>query len=277
MFIAQCLYAITRPSQVPEPLFSPVTVVCISDTHNSQAEIPDGDILVHAGDLTQSGSFEELQQTLNWLQRQPHQHKIVIAGNHDLLLDDTLKHRPSHTHDTRTRDDLEWGDITYLQDSATMLKCSNGRQLLLYGSPKSPQYGNWPFQYPRSEDVWSNVVPEGTDILITHGPPRAHLDLIKLGCIHLLNEIWRVRPSLHVFGHVHDGYGQEWLYYDGLQAAFERVVIAGGGLWGLLGVLKETFLWCCTSMKAPSTLLVNPAMTGGLRDEHVRRPIVVRI
>lgn len=238
MFIAQCLYAITRPSQVPEPLLSPVTVVCISDTHNSQAEIPDGDILVHAGDLTQSGSFEELQQTLNWLQRQPHQHKI---------------------------------------DSATTLKCSNGRQLLLYGSPKSPQYGNWPFQYPRSEDVWSNVVPEGTDILITHGPPRAHLDLIKLGCIHLLNEIWRVRPSLHVFGHVHDGYGQEWLYYDGLQAAFERVVIAGGGLWGLLGVLKETFLWCCTSMKAPSTLLVNPAMTGGLRDEHVRRPIVVRI
>jgi predicted phosphodiesterase len=277
MFVAQKIYTTTRRPNVPEPIIKPVTVICISDTHNSQTDIPDGDILIHAGDLTQSGSFDELQQTIDWLRRQPHQHKIAIAGNHDLLLDDSLEHLPSHTHDTRTCHELEWGGITYLQDSSVTLVFRNGRRLLVYGSPKSPQYGNWPFQYPRSQDVWTGAVPNGTDILVTHGPPRAHLDLLKLGCPHLLSEVWRVRPALHIFGHVHEGYGQEWLYYDGVQAAFERMAVAGGGLWRLAEVLKEALLWCWRPMRTPSTLLVNPAMTGGFGDEKKRRPVVVTI
>jgi predicted phosphodiesterase len=271
------LYTATRPLPPPKPIINPVTVVCVSDTHNAQFELPGGDLLIHAGDLAQSGSFQELQLAINWLRSQPHRHKIVIAGNHDLLLDATLDSGPPRGRDVppRRREELDWGDIIHLQDSAVTLTCSNGRQLRLYGSPKSAKHGNWAFQSPRSQNVWKDVVPDDTDILITHGPPRAHLDL-NLGCHHLLQELWRVRPSLHVFGHVHEGHGHEWLYYDGLQSAFEGVVTRGG-LLNMLRVMKEALLWCWTPMKQPKTLLVNPSMVGGLRDNQRRRPIVAII
>ncbi|KAI5465246.1 Metallo-dependent phosphatase-like protein [Mariannaea sp. PMI_226] len=279
VFIAQQLYAFTRPATPSQTIVKPVKIVCISDTHNSQpTKIPKGDVLIHAGDLTQSGSFKELQQTIDWLRSQPHPHKIVVAGNHDMLLDDSLDHRLLYEHDTRKREELDWGDIIYLQDSSTTVTCFNGRQLQIYGSPKSAKNGNWAFQYPRSNEVWKGAVPGGTDVLITHGPPRAHLDLLNLGCTQLLDELWRVRPSLHVYGHVHDGYGQEWLYYDGLQRAFERIVIARGGLLNLLKIMTEALQWCWTPMKPGSkTLLVNPSVVGGFKDDQKRRPIVVMI
>lgn len=62
-----------------------------------------------------------------------------------------------------------------------------------------------------------------TDILITHGPPKNHLDL-GLGCPHLLREVWRVKPRLHVFGHIHWGAGTEPVYFDECQAAYERLL-----------------------------------------------------
>jgi hypothetical protein len=67
-----------------------ISVVCISDTHNTKPSLPDGDLLLHAGDLTQYGLFDELQAQLDWLNAQPHQHKIIIAGNHDLILDEVF-------------------------------------------------------------------------------------------------------------------------------------------------------------------------------------------
>jgi predicted phosphodiesterase len=282
VFLARRLYTATRPPPPRDPIVSPVTVVCVSDTHNAQFELPDGDLLIHAGDLTQSGSFEQLQLAIDWLRSQPHRHKVVVAGNHDLLLDAALDHGPPRGPDLaprrrrRQRQELDWGDIIHLQDSAVTLTCSNGRQLRVYGSPRSPKHGNWAFQYPRSQNVWKDVVPDDTDILITHGPPKTHLDL-NLGCYHLLRELWRVRPSLHVFGHVHEGHGQEWLYYDGLQSAFEGVLTRGGGVLHLLRVIKETLLWCWTPMEDPKTLAVNPSMVGGLRDDQRRRPIVAVI
>ena len=75
---------------------------------------------------------------------------------------------------------------------------------------------------------------DDTDVLVTHGPPRAHLNLLGIGCVFLLDAVWRVRPRLHVFGHVHEGYGQEVLQYTPLQAAYERLVIARIGVWELV-------------------------------------------
>ena len=217
VFLAQKMYHYrSRRVLAAELPTEPVTVVCISDTHNHQPKLPDGDILIHAGDLTQSGSFAELQATIAWLHRQPHPHKIVVAGNHDLLLDPSQDRSP----DAATkRENLDWGDVIYLENSEAAITCANGRQLCLYGSPLSPKHGNWAFQYPRSHDPWSKTVPSNTDIFITHAPPRAHLDL-DFGCNYLLGELWRIRPRLHVFGHVHKGYGQEWLVFDQLQHAF---------------------------------------------------------
>jgi hypothetical protein len=62
-----------------------------------------------------------------------------------------------------------------------------------------------------------------TDVLITHSPPRYHLDN-DLGCAGLLNEIWRVKPRLHVFGHIHAGHGREAVFWDNGQAAYEQIM-----------------------------------------------------
>lgn len=269
LYLARKLYS-SRNIEPRRPLSDPISIVCVSDTHNSPAELPDGDVLIHAGDLTQSGTFKELQTALDWLKAQPHPHKIVIAGNHDTILDPS-----GDPGDERAR--LDWGDITYLCNEFTTVQCANGRRLAVYGSPHSPRYGRWAFQYPRPEDVWAGAVPDGVDILVTHCPPRAHLDMMRLGCSHLLREVWRARPRLHVFGHVHEGYGQEWAGFDGTQAAFEAVVMSRGfaRIVSLCRLAVEVARGRFRSSKEASCLLVNAAMVGGLWDRESRKPITV--
>lgn len=281
VFLAETVYKwhsrrLSLAPRIPENhLSKSVSVVCISDTHNVKCSIPEGDILIHAGDLTQSGTFKELQATISWLRDQTHPVKIVIGGNHDLGLDETY-HKSSSPSSGINHSELEWGDIQYLQDGSTTVVCPNGRHLKVYGSPKSPRHGNWAFQYPREQDVWSCSVPDDTDILITHTPPRAHLDLGRLGCSYLLRELWRVHPLLHVFGHVHAGYGKEELFFDNVQLAYERVLAAEGGLWNLWRML----VCICSSWSQQHTLstqLVNASIVGGLRDNLRREPIKVYI
>lgn len=258
---------------------NPISVVCVSDTHNSQPDLPYADVLIHAGDLTQSGSISEIQNAIDWIKGQPHPHKIVVAGNHDLLLDPACDDRPGGRHATMERQKLSWGNVIYLQDSTTEIVCGNDRKLRIYGSPMSCRHGNWAFQYPRSQgqEFWAGRVPDSTDILITHGPPRAHLDLLNLGCPGLLAEIWRVRPTLHVFGHVHEGYGSELLVFDDLQQTFERTILARGGVWNLICVAWAAVrAWLAGPLKV-QTILVNPAMVGGLRDDEKRTAIKVNI
>lgn len=98
----------TRASSVDET----IRIVCISDTHNTHPTLPNGDILLHAGDLTQYGTFAELQNQLDWLRGQPHQTKIVIGGNHDLVLDASFVERYPDREVGR-REDLEWGEVIY--------------------------------------------------------------------------------------------------------------------------------------------------------------------
>lgn len=192
-------------------------------------------------------------------------YQIVVAGNHDISLQRTCV----------SKEVPDWGDCIYLENEAKTITCTNGRQLKIYGSPLSPRHGNWPFQYPRTEDIWSETVPDDTDIVITHGPPFGHLDL-NFGCHHLLREIWRVRPLLHVFGHIHEGYGHEWTVFDGLQKAYERV-LAKGGVLNLLVVLKEMLVSFCRAERVAACQLVNPAIMGGLRDDERRQPVTVVI
>ncbi|KAL2261857.1 hypothetical protein VTK26DRAFT_3149 [Humicola hyalothermophila] len=276
IFLARKLYTWRRivPAQ---PLVDPVSIVCISDTHNSQPKLPAGDILIHAGDLTQSGSFQELQAAISWLRAQLHPVKIVVAGNHDLLLEPSKDNGGATDKAAAERKAIDWGDIVYLENAETTVTCANGRRLRIYGSPRTPRHGNWAFQYPRDQDVWMGTIPDGVDVLVTHGPPRGHLDLLRLGCVHLLRELWRARPKLHVFGHIHGGAGTEWLQFDGLQDAYERTLIAGGGLWNLMCTAREFLLAAFRPAVEARCLLVNPAMVGGLRDDELRQPIRVVI
>lgn len=161
-------------------------MICVSDTHNYQPCLPPGDVLIHAGDLTQSGAFEELQAALDWLKQQPSTYKIVVTGNHDVLLDEMCD-RIGNEEELRRR--LDWGGLIHLQNDETTLKFDNGRSVRVWGSPMSPKNGNWAFQYPRSEDVWTEKIPDGNDVVVTHTPPRAHLDCT-----------WAARTSLATCG-----------------------------------------------------------------------------
>jgi Icc-related predicted phosphoesterase len=256
-----------------------IRVVCISDTHNnhdSTSPLPNGDILIHAGDLTHSGTKDELFDALSWLHDQPHPIKLFVAGNHDWALTDT-----ELVQDIRTR----YPSLTYLQDSKTCINV-RGRELTVYGSPQTPKYGSWPFQYPRihnsslhSEKLsspWTDVPPH-TDILITHGPPEHHLDNNGLGCAALLQTLWRIKPRLHVFGHIHAARGVERVSWDTSQKAYENLCRERGGCYNFLTLLVVllTRLWQRTDVF--STTLVNASVVGGFRDELRRGAIVVDI
>ena len=215
-----------------------IRLVCISDTHTHKPSlIPDGDVLIHAGDLTNLGTVNEIQAQVNWLNSLEHGDKIVVAGNHDSWCDPRSR---------KKEDDgkkVDWGDVHYLQHSNLKIEfpAHGNRQLNFYGAPQIPVCGgdDFAFQYKRHEDAWSSTIPSTTDVLITHTPPRHHLDLpIGLGCAYLLNEVWRVRPMVHVFGHIHAGYGRENVFWDEGQRAYERVCARGdtGALMDMVDV-----------------------------------------
>lgn len=209
----------------------PIRIVCISDTHaNAGMQIPDGDLLIHAGDLTNDGTLEDVQEQINWLNTLPHKEKIVICGNHDSYFDPSSR----KAEDRSTKKHLTWPkNMHYLQHKQLSLKFKGGRKLNFYGSPDIPQCGgtDFAFQYTPDQAMerWSGTIPLDTDVLITHTPPKYHLD-IGLGCPGLLEEVWRVKPKLHVFGHVHTGAGRQAVWWDQGQEAFERVMSRKSGI-----------------------------------------------
>jgi predicted phosphohydrolase len=211
------------PSFQLSPRPQRIRLVCIADTHNHKPfSIPPGDVLVHAGDLTNLGTVDEIQEHVDWLNSFEHEEKIVIAGNHDSWCDPRSRRKEDDGKE------VNWGNLHYLQHSSITLRFPKhgNRQLEFYGAPQIPACGgdDFAFQYERHEDIWFSAIPQSTDILITHTPPRHHLDLpTGLGCAHLLKEVWRVRPKVHIFGHVHAGYGRENVFWDEGQNAYERV------------------------------------------------------
>lgn len=177
-----------------------VRIVCLTDTHHlfGRVEVPDGDLLLHAGDHSQMGSLPEIQAAAQWLASLPHRDKVVIAGNHDFCL-----------HDLGSRAADIFSPMTYLLDRSVVVD-----GLTIYGSPWTPEFGRgWAFQVPRGDaaaKVWSRI-PDDTQILITHGPPAGICDLTvggeQAGCDDLLRRVKQVKPLLHLFGHIHEGYG----------------------------------------------------------------------
>jgi predicted phosphohydrolase len=177
-------------------------LVLISDTHTHRGiSLPEGDVLVHAGDATGTGTSEEVEDFLKWFASQPHPHKIFIAGNHDWLF--------QRWPDVGSMMLAEYPTITYLQDSGIEID-----GLRFWGSPWQPWFMDWAFNLPRKGErlrqVW-NQIPLGTDVLITHGPPHGILDTVRgqehLGCEELRIRLATVKPRIHVFGYIHGGYG----------------------------------------------------------------------
>ena len=181
-------------------------ICCISDTHGQHRKftIPEGDVLIHSGDFMYSGRNQgEIFDFNEWLGFLPHKHKIVVAGNHDILFETQ--------HISRTL----LTNATYLENSDTEIG-----GLRFWGSPIQPEFNDWAFNVKRGRDIkkYWDMIPQNTDVLITHGPPHGIRDQVRpgrevehLGCGELLKAVWRVNPTLHVFGHIHGGYGQCFL------------------------------------------------------------------
>jgi Icc-related predicted phosphoesterase len=187
-------------------------ITFISDTHGKHAELtdklPGGDILIHSGDFMRGGNHEsEAVDFFDWFEHdvEGYKHKIFIAGNHDRLFEDEpelmMKLKDAYAPTTR-----------YLQDS-----CVTIDGIKIYGSPWTPAFNNWAFNIPRDSDELADkwkLIPDDTDILITHGPSLGNLDYTPwggdVGCERMIHRLQEVCPAIHVFGHVHSDYGHKF-------------------------------------------------------------------
>lgn len=183
----------------------------ISDTHNKHRMIPSSwlqpaDAIIHAGDISGRGYLMEIDAFLAWFSSlDQYKYKIFIAGNHDFSLEKTNRNFEQVMELLK-----QYPNIIYLKDDFVIIE-----GIKIYGSPWQPEFYDWAFNLPRGQalaDKWK-LIPEDTDILITHGPAYGHSDLVihdneRVGCKDLLKRIDEIKPKYHICGHIHCGYGQ---------------------------------------------------------------------
>jgi Icc-related predicted phosphoesterase len=181
-------------------------LVIIADTHKEYhtLKLPKGDILIHAGDIDLYRYDNEFDHFNQWLKEQDFEEKIVVAGNHDGYLEDKgWKWITEHLN------------ATYLENQPYYYK-----DIIFYGSPITPSFGNWSFMRNRGKEIkrYWNMIPNHVDVLITHGAPYGIMDSVTypkeehVGDFDLLNIIKEIKPKIHIFGHLHANYGIEEHY-----------------------------------------------------------------
>jgi Icc-related predicted phosphoesterase len=187
-------------------------ITLISDTHNKHelvtANLPGGDLLIHAGDISSIGTLNEIYGFAKWFDSiEGYSTKVFISGNHDW----GFQKEPIRLTELLQ----EFKTICYLEDSELIIQDEDGRTIKIYGSPWQPEFYDWAFNLPRQgselEQKWKDI-PDDTDILITHGPAYGFVDKVigqtqNLGCELLAKRISSIKPSIHVCGHIHTGYG----------------------------------------------------------------------
>ena len=148
-------------------------LVMTSDTHDTHPTIPPGDVLIHAGDLACGDDLRSLRRDLDWLSSQPHPHKLLVCGNHDLILVRNVDRIPD--------------SIQYLANRTVQIDGIKFHGLTWLGQPR---------------------IPQGVDVVISHKPPFSILDSLEQpGDFHLSMAIHKAHPRVCVFGHVHGAAG----------------------------------------------------------------------
>jgi predicted phosphodiesterase len=185
-------------------------ILHISDTHGFHNEFSENkfenvDMIIHSGDCSNYRSpimnSDEVRSFLDWFCKIPIKHKIYVAGNHDSSIENGLI----------TPSDFASCGITYLENQSVIIENTK-----FYGSPYTPSFGNWSFMKARHKigEIWKQI-PEDTDVLITHGPPKGVRDLTykrednqleMCGDGALLKRIYYDLPNLKavLFGHIHN-------------------------------------------------------------------------
>jgi Icc-related predicted phosphoesterase len=169
--------------------------------------VPEGDILVHSGDLTNVGEMREIIEVGNWFRELSTRFQFIVycAGNHYWM----FQRNRSMALELMNLDPEK---VIYLEDSATTVM-----GLKVYGSPVQPTFFDWAFNVDRGPAIkrYWDLIPEDLDVLITHGPPMGIGDQSvpwigskHLGCEELMAAVERTKPKIHAFGHIHGGRGQ---------------------------------------------------------------------
>ena len=197
---------------------------CISDLHGNEPKLPGGDILIIAGDMTARDAVVDWFDFFSWVKTTPYKHRILIAGNHDGAMEDG----PDFMG--------KIAEFHYLQDDGVEID-----GIKFWGSPWTKSFEGmnprcraftlehdeageeledtkWgPRLLPRQSlaEKWA-LIPDDTDVLITHSPPFGVLDMVDdqehcgnfhAGSKSLMGAIYEKKPKLHIFGHIHEGYG----------------------------------------------------------------------
>lgn len=183
---------------------------CISDLHGYEPDLPGGDLLLVAGDMTASDTCIEWKFFNQWLIRQPYRQIVYIGGNHDGQLEDC------YTSEKCKEIGIFLGPhhVEYLCDNSIIFE-----DLKIYGLPWTPTFYDWHFMKDRGKPMKAMVdlIPDDVDILLSHGPAYGCLDqclsddtgnLKNAGCRDLAKRLKSLKKlKLHVFGHIHEGYG----------------------------------------------------------------------
>jgi Icc-related predicted phosphoesterase len=187
-----------------------IKIVAVSDTHGQEVKnLPKADLLIHSGDWSCGGSFQDTNKFLIWMSkiRMDYQKVVVVPGNHDKY--------PYHNQ-SLAKEEFRKLSIDLLIDEATYFQ---GKKI--YGMPWTPIFFDWAFMADdHKRKAYCEAIPSDTDILITHGAPKGYLDVLAAnssdpgahaGCEFLKEALDRVKPQLHTWGHLHEGSGIQML------------------------------------------------------------------
>lgn len=215
-----------------------MNILHISDTHGFHGMFPnerfkDVDVVIHSGDCSNwmdpYRNEPEVRDFIEWYSSVPVKHRIYVAGNHDTSIERRMV----------TPADFHAASITYLENAATTID-----GIKFWGSPITPTFGKWAFMKAREKinKVWESI-PEDTDVLITHGPPKGVRDLSynidgeleMCGCSALMKKCWKMKDQLKLvaFGHIHNMDGIETnqgiAYYSKTKTIFSNAACVYDG------------------------------------------------
>ena len=208
-------------------------LLILSDTHGEdfgpeEKTLQRADVALHCGDLTDGSKLEEFRTALNMLKSIDAPLKLAIAGNHDFSMDaSAFKEKVADAvppldpalvskeygvpgQVKQMFEDAKDAGIVLLEEGTHCFTLENGALLTVYASPYTPALGAWGFQYHPNKGH-DFAIGQGVDIVITHGPPKGIMDYTygreRAGCPDLFAAIARVKPRVHCFGHIHEGWG----------------------------------------------------------------------
>lgn len=180
-------------------------ICIISDTHMKHKFVVlkpiEADVIIHCGDMTGNGGSGAIQQFMEWFGGlEQFKHKICIAGNHDWMFEKT----------NLLARELVPDNVIYLEDEEVVID-----GIKFYGTPVQKHFCNWAFNRSETKMAqhWAGI-PDDTDVVITHSPPYSIFDNVPMsgnqGSPSLYKEmVERVKPKIHCFGHIHEGYGSK--------------------------------------------------------------------